>query len=80
MALFRRNLLLTSLLNFKKRYETLCKGKDSHKVKHRKLTNDFLKYEQHQETFVEYSSFSKTDTNATFMQIKENNMELGLFY
>lgn len=63
-------------------------GKDNRKVKRRKLkkvlrkvTNDFSvrakKYEQYQETFAGRNSFSKTDTDATFMRLKEDHMRNG---
>ena len=62
--------------------ETPVKGKDERKTQRRKLKKvlrkvkeDFSvraeKYEKHQETFEGRNSFSKTDTDATFMRIKK---------
>ena len=64
------------------------KGKDNRKAKRRKLKKvlrkvkkDFSvrakKYEQYQETFAGRNSFSKTDTDATFMRMKEDHMKNG---
>ncbi|HEL1340755.1 TPA: IS1182 family transposase [Streptococcus equi subsp. zooepidemicus] len=68
--------------------ENPIKGKDERKTKRRKLkkvlrkvTDDFSvrakKYETHQETFEGGNSFSKTDTDATFMRRKEDHMKNG---
>ena len=62
--------------------QTPVKGKDERKTQRRKLKKvlrkvkeDFSvraeKYEKHQETFEGRNSFSKTDTDATFMRIKK---------
>lgn len=64
------------------------KGKDKRKTKRRKLNkvlrkvrDDFLvraeKYEHYHETFDGRNSFSKTDTDATFMRMKEDHMKNG---
>ncbi len=56
------------------------KNKTMKKAK-RQLENDLLprkiKYEAHKETFQERNSFSKTDTDATFMRMKEDHMKNG---
>ncbi|EHI74716.1 hypothetical protein STRCR_2212 [Streptococcus criceti HS-6] len=68
--------------------ENPVKGKDERKVKRRKLKkvlhkvqNDFSvrakKYEAYQETFDGRNSFSKTDTAATFMRMKDDHMRNG---
>lgn len=68
--------------------EEPVKGKDVRKTKRRKLKKvlrhvkeDFLvraeKYETYQETFAGRNSFSKTDTDATFMRMKEDHMKNG---
>lgn len=68
--------------------EQPVKGKDARKVKRRqlkkvlnKVQNDFSvraeKYEDYQETFEGRNSFSKTDTDATFMRMKEDHMKNG---
>ena len=47
----------------------------------RKVKEDFSvraeKYEKYQETFEGRNSFSKTDPDATFMQMKEDHMKNG---
>ena len=66
--------------------ETPVKGKDGRKTQRRKLKKvlrkvkeDFSvraeKYEKYQETFEGRNSFSKTDTDATFMRIKKRSYE-----
>ena len=66
--------------------ETPVKGKDERKTPRRKLKEvlrkvkeDFSvraeKYEKYQETFEGRNSFSKTDPDATFMRMKEDNMK-----
>ncbi len=66
--------------------ETPVKGKDERKTQRRKLKkvlrkvkDDFSvraeKYEKYQETFEGRNSFSKTDTDATFMRMKEDHMK-----
>ena len=68
--------------------ETPVKGKDERKTQRRKLKkvlrkvkDDFSvraeKYESYQETFEGRNSFSKTDTDATFMRMKEDHMKNG---
>ena len=68
--------------------ETPVKGKDERKTQRRKLKkvlrkikDDFSvraeKYESYQETFEERNSFSKTNTDATFMRMKEDHMKNG---
>ena len=68
--------------------ETPVKGKDERKTQRRKLKkvlrkikDDFSvraeKYENYQETFEGRNSFSKTDPDATFMRMKEDNMKNG---
>lgn len=68
--------------------ETPVKGKDERKAKRRKLKkvlrkvkDDFSvraeKYETYQSTFNGRNSFSKTDTDATFMRMKEDHMRNG---
>ena len=68
--------------------EAPIKGKDERKAKRRKLKkvlhkvrDDFLvraeKYETYQETFEGRNSFSKTDTDATFMRMKDDHMRNG---
>lgn len=68
--------------------EAPIKGKDERKAKRRKLKkvlhkvrDDFLvraeKYETYQETFQGRNSFSKTDTDATFMRMKDDHMRNG---
>lgn len=68
--------------------ETPVKGKDERKTQRRKLKkvlrkvkDDFSvraeKYESYQETFDGRNSFSKTDTDATFMRMKEDHMKNG---
>ena len=68
--------------------ETPVKGEDERKTKRRKLKkvlrkvkDDFSlrteKYENYQETFEGRNSFSKTDTDATFMRMKEDHMKNG---
>ena len=68
--------------------ETPVKGKDERKTQRRKLKKvlrkvkeDFSvrakKYEKCQETFEGRNSFSKTDTDATFMRIKKDHMKNG---
>ncbi len=68
--------------------ETLVKVKDGRKTKRRKLKKvlrkvreDFSvraeKYERYQDTFAGRNSFSKTDTDATFMWMKEDHMKNG---
>ena len=68
--------------------EAPIKGKDERKAKRRKLRkvlrkvkDDFLvraeKYETYQETFEGRNSFSKTDTDATFMRMKEEETVWG---
>ncbi len=56
------------------------KNKTMKKAK-RQLEKDLLprkiKYEAHKETFQERNSFSKTDTDATFMRMKEDHMKNG---
>lgn len=64
------------------------KGKDDRKAQRRKLKkvlrkvkDDFSvcaeKYERYQDTFEGRNSFSKTDTDATFMRMKEDHMKNG---
>ena len=64
------------------------KGKDDRKAQCRKLKkvlrkvkDDFSvraeKYERYQDTFEGRNSFSKTDTDATFMRMKEDHMKNG---
>lgn len=64
------------------------KGKDERKGKRRtlrkvlrKVREDFSvraeKYENYQETFQGRNSFSKTDTDATFMRLKDDHMNNG---
>ena len=66
--------------------ETPVKGKNGRKTQRRKLKKvlrkvkeDFSvraeKYEKYQETFEGRNSFSKTDTDATFMRIKKRSYE-----
>ena len=68
--------------------EAPVKGKDERKTKRRKLKkvlrklrDDFSvraeKYERYQEIFKGRNSFSKTDTDATFMRMKEDHMRNG---
>lgn len=68
--------------------KTPVKGKDERKTQRRKLKKvlrkvkeDFSvraeKYETYQETFEGRNSFSKTDTDATFMRMKEDHMKNG---
>ena len=68
--------------------EEPVKGKDDRKAQRRKLKkilrkvkDDFLvrteKYERYQDTFEGRNSFSKTDTDATFMRMKEDHMKNG---
>lgn len=68
--------------------ENPIKGKDVRKTKRRKLKkvlkkvrDDFSvrtqKYETYQATFDGRNSFSKTDTDATFMRMKEDHMRNG---
>ena len=68
--------------------ENPVQGKDERKAKRRKLKkalkkvqNDFLaraeKYDRYQETFDGRNSFSKTDTDATFMRMKDDHMRNG---
>jgi len=68
--------------------ETPVKGKDERKTQRRKLKKvlrkvkeDFSvraeKYEKYQGTFEGRNSFSKTDTDATFMRIKKDHMKNG---
>lgn len=68
--------------------DTPVKGTDDRKTKRRKLRkvlrkvkDDFLvraeKYETYQETFEGRNSFSKTDTDATFMRMKDDHMRNG---
>nr|WP_228025467.1 transposase [Streptococcus ruminantium] len=68
--------------------EAPVKGKDGRKTKRRKLKkvlrkvkDDFSvraeKYETYQDTFAGRKSFSKTDTDATFMRMKEDHMKNG---
>ena len=68
--------------------ETPVKGKDERKTQRRKLKkvlrkvkDDFSvraeKYESYQEIFEGRNSFSKTDTDATFMRMKEDHMRNG---
>nr|WP_227985791.1 hypothetical protein [Streptococcus ruminantium] len=68
--------------------ETLVKVKDGRKTKRRKLKKvlrkvreDFSvraeKYERYQDTFAGRKSFSKTDTDATFMWMKDDHMKNG---
>ncbi|WP_284120681.1 IS1182 family transposase [Streptococcus canis] len=65
--------------------EEPVKGKDNRKIRRRKLKkvlrkvqDDFSvraeKYENYQATFEGRKSFSKTDTDATFMRMKEDHM------
>lgn len=64
------------------------KGRDNRKQKrrrlkkhYRKVTKDFLprtkKYKKQFETFGERNSYSKTDTDATFMRMKDDHMMNG---
>lgn len=68
--------------------ENPVKGKDERKTKRRKLKkvlrkvrDDFSaraqKYETYQATFTGRNSFSKTDTDATFMRMKDDHMRNG---
>lgn len=68
--------------------ETPLKGKDERKTQRRKLKkvlrkvkDDFSvraeKHESYQEIFDGRNSFSKTDTDATFMRMKEDHMRNG---
>lgn len=68
--------------------ESPVKGPDNRKTKRRqlkkvlkKVKNDFAvrteKYENYQMTFEGRNSFSKTDTDATFMRMKEDHMKNG---
>ena len=68
--------------------ETPVKGKDERKTQRRKLKKVLRKvkenfsvraekYENYQETFEGRNSFSKTDPDATFMRMKEDNMKNG---
>ncbi len=68
--------------------ETPVKGRDERKTQRRKLKkvlrkvkDDFSiraeKYERYQDTFEGRNSFSKTDTAATFMRMKEDHMKNG---
>lgn len=68
--------------------EAPVKGKDDRKTKRRnlkkvlrKVKDDFSvraeKYERYQDTFEGRNSFSKTDTEATFMRMKEDHMKNG---
>ena len=68
--------------------DTPVKGTNDRKIKRRKLKkvlrkvkDDFSvraeKYETYQETFEGRNSFSKTDTDATFMRMKEDHMRNG---
>ena len=68
--------------------ETPVKGKDERKTQRRKLKkvlrkvkDDYSvraeKYENYQETIEGPNSFSKTDTDATFMRMKEDYMKNG---
>ena len=68
--------------------ETPVKGKDERKTQRRKLKKvlpkvkeDFSvraeKQEKNQETFEGRNNFSKTDTDATFMRMKEDHMKNG---
>lgn len=68
--------------------EVPVKGKDERKTQRRKLKkvlrkvkDDFSvraeKYESYQEIFEGRNSFSKTDTDATFMRMKEDHMRNG---
>lgn len=68
--------------------ENPVKGPDNRKTKRRqlkkvlnKVKNDFAvrteNYENYQMTFEERNSFSKTDTDATFMRLKEDHMKNG---
>ncbi|WP_231089382.1 transposase, partial [Streptococcus cristatus] len=68
--------------------ENPVKGKDERKTKRRrlkkvlkKIQEDFSvrseKYEDYQETFQGRNSFSKTDTDATFMRMKDDHMRNG---
>ena len=68
--------------------ETPVKGKDERKTQRRKLKkvlrkvkDDFSvraeKYENYQDTFEGRNSFSKTDTDVTFMRMKEDHMKNG---
>jgi transposase len=68
--------------------DTPVKGTNDRKIKRRKLKkvlrkvkDDFSvraeKYETYQETFDGRNSFSKTDTDATFMRMKEDHMRNG---
>ncbi|QLB49101.1 IS1182 family transposase [Streptococcus sanguinis] len=68
--------------------EVPVKGTDERKTQRRKLKkvlrkvkDDFSvraeKYENYQETFNGRNSFSKTDTDATFMRMKEDHMRNG---
>ena len=68
--------------------ETPLKGEDERKTQRRKLKkvlrkvkDDFSvraeKHESYQEIFDGHNSFSKTDTDATFMRMKEDHMRNG---
>ena len=68
--------------------EAPIKGKDERKTQRqklkkvlRKVKEDFSvraeKYEKYQETFEGRNSFSKTDTDATFMRMKKDHMKNG---
>ncbi|SUN36215.1 transposase IS663-like [Streptococcus downei MFe28] len=68
--------------------ENPVKGKDERQTKRRKLKkvlrkvrDDFSaraqKYETYQATFTGRNSFSKTDTDATFMRMKDDHMRNG---
>lgn len=68
--------------------ETPVKGRDERKAQRRKLKkvlrkvkDDFSvraeKYERYQDTFEGRNSFSKTDTDATFIRMKEDHMKNG---
>lgn len=68
--------------------DTPVKGTDDRRTKRRKLRkvlrkvkDDFSvraeKYETYQETFQGRNSFSKTDTDATFMRMKEEETVWG---
>ena len=68
--------------------EAPVKGRDERKTQRRKLKkvlrkvkDDFSvraeKYERYQDTFEGRNSFSKTDTAATFMRMKEDHMKNG---
>jgi transposase len=69
-----------TIQTLEKRLQDEPKNKTMKKAK-RQLENDLLprkiKYEAHKETFQERNSFSKTDTDATFMRMKEDHMKNG---